>query len=472
MSQQQIDSFSAVTSSDEATAKKYLEFSGGDLEAAITFFFESGGTGITNSDADLALRMQDEAYNDEVRAPDEVRHEQLIEDPISYPVPYGTVPPRSFRDRGIFNQNENDLIENEEAEDDSQSDDRFEQDLNENYAMSEHQKRLARLFRPPFDIISNLTLDAGKKQGQREKKWVLVNIQKMAEFACQVLNRDFWSDPIIKEIVRNNFILLQYSEDKPKAQEYIQFNSIEAYPHIAILDPYSGERYKIWNTVPDKQRWIQEVYEFLGQFSLDKGHKNPVVKHKTKIDPSTLSEEQQVEYAMKNSLNNTRGSNSFQPILLDSDDESAPEFDDDDDDNDSLEDYDSNRLKRQIENIGELPDLGDDWPEPNNRVPDEYLTDAEVFATILPVQHKEPGAGEGVTRIQIRSPDGSRVVRRFLNLAPVREVYEVVKSEFPSVQGKMFSLTSQRVNLISKVSDTIEEAGLKNSLILLEFIEE
>lgn len=37
----------------------------------------------------------------------------------------------------------------------------------------------------------------------------MVNIQEAGVFACQVLNRDLWSDKSVKEIVKENFVFLQ-----------------------------------------------------------------------------------------------------------------------------------------------------------------------------------------------------------------------------------------------------------------------
>ena len=42
-----------------------------------------------------------------------------------------------------------------------------------------------------------------------QTKWLMVNIQEAGVFACQVLNRDLWSDPGVKEVVKENFIFLQ-----------------------------------------------------------------------------------------------------------------------------------------------------------------------------------------------------------------------------------------------------------------------
>lgn len=45
----------------------------------------------------------------------------------------------------------------------------------------------------------------------------MINVQDATEFACQVMNRDLWSDSFVKDIIRESFIFLQV---KKKAQEF------------------------------------------------------------------------------------------------------------------------------------------------------------------------------------------------------------------------------------------------------------
>jgi hypothetical protein len=45
--------------------------------------------------------------------------------------------------------------------------------------------------------------------GKTVKKWNTVNIQNISEFRCQILNRDVWSQMLIKSPVLENFLLLQ-----------------------------------------------------------------------------------------------------------------------------------------------------------------------------------------------------------------------------------------------------------------------
>jgi len=40
-------------------------------------------------------------------------------------------------------------------------------------------------------------------------KWIMVNIMNSQEFACQILNRDLWSDSEVQKTIRENFFFLQ-----------------------------------------------------------------------------------------------------------------------------------------------------------------------------------------------------------------------------------------------------------------------
>jgi len=42
-------------------------------------------------------------------------------------------------------------------------------------------------------------------------KWIMVNILNNSEFACQILNRDLWSDKEVQRTIREHFYFLQVS---------------------------------------------------------------------------------------------------------------------------------------------------------------------------------------------------------------------------------------------------------------------
>lgn len=481
---EQVDTFLAITgSSDGKVAEHFIDMAGGDIETAISLFFEHGpsittqttgsGAGASASpqpqsnvddDAALAERLQNEAYQSqqaEPRAPDQAVHETLVGGDSSYGVFPGTFGGvgGSFGSLlnnratgahdifgnarpGIFNQRDEEFGH----DDDSDDEDRVVEidsegeiiESRRDDGLSATQRRLARIFRPPFDLIQKLDLTSGKQKARTEKKWLLVNIQDNAEFQCQVLNRDFWSNKNVKDLVKENFIFLQYQKDSRSGEEYSQFYQFTEYPHISILDPITGERLKMWSGVPAVNSWIQEVFDFLGQFSLELGHINPIVSHKKKIDPSSLTEEQQLEFAISQSLGNNHEDKDDVEILHGGDKTDPIQIDD-----------------------------------PEEEAAPKELTETELFERIKPVEHPEPEANTATTtRVQIRLGDGSRQVRRFNIDDKVVVIYEVLKATVDQVKkGEGFTLTSQRENLIGKLDESISEAGLKNASILLELVD-
>lgn len=330
---------------------------------------------------------------------------------------------------------------------------------NRHQELSSTQRRLANLFRPPFDIISVLNLDEAKYQGRQLKKWILINIQDSLEFQCQVLNRDFWSNERIKQIVKQNFIFLQYQTDSVNGQSYVNFYHVDTFPHIAILDPLTGERVHKWTDgqVPLVNEWIEQTYKFLDSFSLIPGSKNPLVHHDVKIDPTSLSEEQQIELAMKQSIidnnvdnnNNTSyksGNTIDDAIELDSDSDSA------------------------------IPD--DVISTPSLDTPQEPEIPKDPFEAITPIDHLEP-TEQPFTRIQIRFPNGKRLVRKLNPDAKVKSIFEwlkyVLQNDFqdyglnsPDDRFILSNSSNKAFKFIDSLDKTIEEANLKNASILLE----
>ncbi|GMG40007.1 unnamed protein product [Ambrosiozyma monospora] len=520
----QVSTFMEITSvEDPQVASNFLEMSGGDIDTAVSLFFEHGadlgatttaGSGNnhnnditsnndavsmmdTDNDAAMAERLQNEMYQqqqqqDEVRRPIEPMHDQLVHFGMGMGgmgIPgmgmggergmYGHV------QRSIFNQTEdNDYVNDEDNDDwdDVEDDDAEDENGSDTYEILDEngdivetagnggrhrrhqtpptttsaQRRLANIFRPPFDLIEKLDLDSAKLKARGEKKWILINIQDVTDFSCQCLNRDFWKSNQIKDLVRENFVFLQYQHDSPNGQMYSNLYPFTDFPHIAILDPMTGERLKMWSTNPEIHKWIEQVVDFMDRFSLDKSKKNPIVKHQQSVNVEALTEEQQLELAMKKSMGAHEDVSDDVVIVKDDDGESSnfPITLDDDSD----EDLD-----------------GDEEVETANTEPAE-LTYSQKIAAIEPIDHPDPtgAAPKETTRIQIRSGiDGKRVVKKFALNEPVLKLYQVVKFQFKdSVGDKAFTLTMQRKNLFDDVENTIEEAGLKNASVLLEVIDD
>ena len=99
--------------------------------------------------------------------------------------------------------------------------------------------------------------------------------------------------------------------------------------------------------------------------------------------------------------------------------------------------------------------------------------------------HVEPPMGSpGITRIQFRLADGSRIVRRFALGDQVSRLYEWVKADLLPEQAtkkgeevtettsdKQFELVSMGKNLIDRLDSTLEEAQLKMGTVMIEFVD-
>jgi hypothetical protein len=111
---------------------------------------------------------------------------------------------------------------------------------------SAHGDHLAAMFRPPEELVCRDDFDAAMSAGAREKKWLLVNMQRTGVFACLVLNRDVWGDAAVRELVASRFLFWQRDENTEDGRRYKQFYPYADVPHVAVVDPRSGERLLVW----------------------------------------------------------------------------------------------------------------------------------------------------------------------------------------------------------------------------------
>lgn len=315
---------------------------------------------------------------------------------------------------------------------------------------------LAEMYRPPFELMSRLPWDLAREEGRENEKWILVNIQDPSIFDCQVLNRDLWKDPAIMETVKEHFIFLQYSKDDPRAAPYLQYyfhghDVSDNYPHIAIVDPRTGEQVKVWSGPPVVKAadFLMQLHEFLDRYSLKQNVRNPVAKRKPEKEKTidAMTEEEMMEMALRNSL----GSG-----------EPARKVEDPDELTKGEGDVEGKGKGRAVEE-------------------DEDMEEAEEEAAASPFYsipsdrpHVEPPADPATTtRIQFRHPSG-RVIRRFALSDPVQRIYEWLKADPPLKEkaGVEFELNAMGQNLIEQLDTTIADAGLKNGTVMIQYIED
>ncbi|BFZ62696.1 UBX domain protein Ubx2 [Saitoella coloradoensis] len=449
--QEAIAQFCAITDAKPATAEQYLRVSDGNIESAVMLFFESGGADLNTEpsshtgtggrespvqipdeddfedDEAMARRLAAEYGNQEVRAPIAPTTQTLVEPEYGGMMPgmgYGaemfpSLSGRSSRP-GIFNQQRSvwDAEGNEE-----------EDTTGGAAEASSKASRLAKMFRPPFDIMTNLDLDSARDQGKEELKWLMVNIQDLTDFSCQCLNRDLWSNNAVKDVIRENFLFMQYNKDGQDGQRFGAIYSARKYPHIAILDPRTGEQVKVWSEMMTATDFLMQVHEFLDRFSLDIKAKNPIAKKaKTKRDPSLMTEEEQMNAALSASMK-----------------------------------HPTEAMTPDVEYTDPMEMEAAEAP-----AAETAAEPASPFDAIKPVSRPEPTDPKTTTRIQLRLPDG-RKIRRFNLDDPVQAVFEYIKAEVDGAGSKTFDLTFNRMKLIEHLDETIEAAGLKNATVIMEF---
>ncbi|KAK0118888.1 hypothetical protein ONS96_011966 [Cadophora gregata f. sp. sojae] len=328
---------------------------------------------------------------------------------------------------------------------------------------SSKNARLAELFRPPFELMLQVPWDTARDKAKEDGKWILVNVQDPSFFDCQQLNRDIWKHEGIKELVKENFIFIQYLKDDPRGAQYVQYyfplkDSDSAYPHIAIVDPRTGEQVKVWSgpPVPPAGDFLMQLVEFLDRYSLDVTKKNPVAKRKPEksksIDVDRLTEEEMLDLALKNSLA-SNGS-------------PGPKQDDPDDLTKSFGD-----VKGKGKEIAEA-DLAEQETNVGSSQPQADSPFSRISSTS---PHVEPATGP---RIQFRHPNG-RVVRRFSQDDTVRTIYEWLKAEpLEGKEGVPFELKEgggmgkEMRDLIEHLDVTIKDAGLGGGTVMVEFLED
>ncbi|KPI45565.1 UBX domain-containing protein 5 [Cyphellophora attinorum] len=489
----------SITGCTPEIARQYVQLGEGDTSQAIQLFYENGGadlsTGssatppvptasrpsnannpITIDDDDdlptganveddeaMARRLQEEMYGaqgsgqeQDVRAPIARRTETLAgpgsdmmaeeyEDAMTARLQ--AMHQRAARgQRGIFNQRETSDIWNQNSGTNdlaAATGGRSEQ--------SAHSNMLARLFQPPWDLMYGGSWEEARDEGKEQKKWILINIQDGSIFDCQALNRDLWKNDQVTETIKENFIFIQYSKDDPRADQYNSFyfqdhQNPDQYPHVAIVDPRTGEQIKLWSRkIPTPAEFLMQLHEFLDRYSLDNNARNPVAKRKSETPKQKsfdeMTEDEQLEHALQASM--AAGAAEQPPTREDPDD-----------------------LTRSV---GDLRKPEDPMDVEENGSAEKAATPFSLIPSDRP--HTEPAAGPGVTRVQIRH-SGGRIVRRFAENDPVQTIYEYLKAE--PVEGKAgleFELISMNKNLMEQRGETIESAGLKNGTVMVEYLD-
>ena len=247
-SDEQVSQFMSVTgSADPEAANTYLEMSGGDLGTAVGLYMEhnmgvgagggagggGGGFGGVGDDGTAAAAAAMQPHD--VRAPDATRTMRLMDDDVGPHPAYQMM--SAMMDEQMaqsafaasapvgMGRNARDVVnaaaaaETKRDDDDDEEEYKYDSDADgsdddivevSGGSAPPAPAGLADMFAEPAHLMHK----AGGFQGARSsakdsKRWLLVNLQRDAEFSCHALNRDVWRDELVENLVREGFIFWQ-----------------------------------------------------------------------------------------------------------------------------------------------------------------------------------------------------------------------------------------------------------------------
>ena len=175
-----------------------------------------------------------------------------------------------------------------------------------------------------------------------------------------------------------------------------------------------------------------------------------------------MSEEEQLEAAIRASMADTEGGGGGGGGGSGSnDDEDSVIYaaDDDDDDDD---DGDANALDAENQKMpAAAADLAIDDDEALSDTFEQKLLDQDIG--------EEPASGDDIARVQIRMPDGKRLVRKFRGEDSVRAIYAFVAQQSSDAvrEGKQLELKAgfPPRDLLDRIDESISSCGLAGEAI-------
>lgn len=281
---QSVQEFKEITGADDNLATQMLQICQGNLQMAINMHVDGGGIDIGAEDttrppsppppspplaadfpsANSGNPAAGSSNGEYVRPPLPPKQEVLVES-FSYGAGFGEIDTSS----GGSRRGNRGIVEpfrdlRREAQLQEEHMERGVGGLENLTSAARRATALEDLFRPPLDLMFKGTLDGAREEGRRRNKWVLVNVVDPTNFPCQALNRDVWSASLVKDIIKDSFIFWQVYSTSEDGSKYSRFYPIETYPHVAVLDPRTGERQLYWSKM-DACTFAERVTDFLGR---------------------------------------------------------------------------------------------------------------------------------------------------------------------------------------------------------------
>lgn len=259
-----------------------------------------------------------------------------------------------------------------------------------------------------------------------------------------------------------------------EGQTYIQRYKVQGYPHLAILDPRTGSllwKKEGWTQVDPltAEQFVEIASDFCSKHSFDKmpmaarnaygsggvalgasgvggdsssGNKRPIHE---------LTEEEQLQAAIRASMAESAGGGDDDEKASDSDVEVIDETD--------------NAKKPSAKDDDGTNTMNDDNTNKDDNVSESSAFEKEILTLEV---GDEPTSGDNIARVQIRMPDGKRLVRKFDGDSPVKLIYAfVAQNNDDAKNGKAFELKAKfpPIDLFANIDDGIKSTGLNGEAI-------
>lgn len=112
----------------------------------------------------------------------------------------------------------------------------------QNLSHNKYETVRQQMFAPPIEIIYKGNFHSACREARNLNKWLLVSVHNNENFKCHLLNIGLWKYPPMIQLIKENFVFWPVLCHSIEAND---FNKSYTYdpqnPHIAILDPKSGE---------------------------------------------------------------------------------------------------------------------------------------------------------------------------------------------------------------------------------------
>jgi len=339
-----------------------------------------------------------------------------------------------------------------------------------------HPPSLSNLFAQPTHLMHRGGGFMGAKNFAKDaRRWLLVNIQSDNDFACHALNRDVWRNDLVENLVREGFILWQTMSHTNEGQTYITRYKVTGYPHLAIIDPRTGSllwRKEGWAQVDPltAEQFVEIASDFCSRHSFNK---LPMAARHAYTSGVPLGA------AVSESFSNGSGGrpaasangNNKRPIHELTEEEqlqaaiqaSMQEDADGDEDEDGRNVEADEKLSAAAEQATDN-NVAAALSENNTTDDDESKPSAfEQEISSMDIGD-EPTSGTDVARVQIRLPNGKRLVRKFGGSRPVKIIYAFVAQQNLDAAFELKAKFPPQ-DLFASVDDSISSCGLNGEAI-------